>query len=324
MSPSRSRNLGLELVRATEAAALAAGRWMGLSEPEQADRAAGSAMRSVLDGVEVDGRIAFGEEGRLGQRAIFWTDQRLGTSASPQLDVVIDPIDGCDLLARGYPGAIAVAAVSPRGTMWAPLPGIYMEKLIVGPDVAPFLVPQCMDAPAAWTLALVARAKGKSVDGLTVFALDRPRHADLIDEMREAGAHVMLRTDGDIAGALLASSPGGDVDILWVIGGIPEGLIAACAVKAVGGAMLGRLAPQSEAERSAVAEAGLDTRQILTQGELVTSDDVYFAATGITDGPLLSGVRYAGRRATTNSIIMRGETQTRRVIHAEHLLEELG
>jgi fructose-1,6-bisphosphatase II len=323
MSPSRSRNLGLDLVRATEAAALAAGRWMGLYEPDQADRAAGSAMRSVLDDVEMDGCIVFGEEGRLGQRAVFRSDQRIGTGAAPQIDVVIDPIDGCDLLARGYPGAIAVAAVSSRGAMWAPLPGVYMEKIVVGPEVAPFLVPQCLDAPAAWTLALVARAKGKRVDDLTVFALDRPRHADLIGEMREAGAHVMLRSNGDIAGALLASSPHSEVDILWVIGGIPEGLIAACAVKAAGGAMLGRLAPQSKAERDAVQEAGLDTRQILTQDELVASDDVYFAATGITDGPLLSGVRYAGRRATSNSIIMRGETQTRRTIHAEHLLEEL-
>jgi fructose-1,6-bisphosphatase II len=296
---------------------------MGLYEPDEADRAAGAAMRAVLDGVEMDGCIVLGEEGRLGQRHGLCTDRPVGTGVPPQVDVVIDPIDGCDLLARGYPGAIAVAALAPKGAMWAPLPGIYMEKIVVDPEVAPFLVPQCLDAPAAWTLALVARAKRKRVADLTVFALDRPRHADLIVEIRKAGAHVMLRSDGDIAGALLACSPDSEVDILWVVGGVPEGLIAACAVKAAGGAILGRLAPQSEAEQDGLLEAGLDTRRILTQDELVTSDDVYFAATGITDGPLLSGVRYAGGRATSNSIIMRGETQTRRIIHAEHPLEEL-
>jgi fructose-1,6-bisphosphatase II len=318
------RNLGLDLVRSTEAAALAAGRWMGLYEPEQADLAAGRAMRSVLDGVEMEGRVVFGAEGRRGPQAIFQSGQRIGTGDDPQVDVVVDPIDGRDLLARGYPGAIAVAAVSPRGTMWAPLPAVYMEKIVVGPKVAPFLVPECLDAPAAWTLALVARAKGKHVDDLTAFVLDRPRHADLVVEMRNAGTHVVLRSDGDIAGALLACSPGSEVDILWVIGGIPEGLIAACAVKAAGGAMLGRLAPQSEAEWAAVREAGLDARQILTGRDLVASDAVFFAATGITDGPLLSGVRYAGDRATSNSIIMRGETRTRRSIQAEHLLEDPG
>jgi fructose-1,6-bisphosphatase II len=199
-----------------------------------------------------------------------------------------------------------------------------MEKIVVDRQVAPHLVPECMGAPAAWTLALVARVKGKLVRDLVVFVLDRERHRDLVEEIRTAGARVMLSTDGDIAGAIMAATHTAQIDLMLGIGGVSEGVIAACAVKALGGAMLGRIAPQSEAERVAVAGAGLDTRNVLTCDTIVSSKQIFFAATGITDGPLLGGVRYAAGRAESESIILRGETGTRRRIHAEHLLSEKG
>jgi fructose-1,6-bisphosphatase II len=194
-----------------------------------------------------------------------------------------------------------------------------MEKIVVGRAAASALVAECMDAPAAWTLALIARTTQKAMRDLVVFVLDRPRHAALVEEIRQAGARVMLRTDGDIAGALMAASPGSGVDVLLGIGGVPEGVIAACAVKALGGAMLGRLAPQSEAERTAIAGGGLNVRQILSSHELIAGEQVYFAATGITDGPLLTGVRYHGERAETHSLILRADTGSRRVMYAEHV-----
>jgi fructose-1,6-bisphosphatase II len=197
-----------------------------------------------------------------------------------------------------------------------------MNKIVVNRVAAGSLVPEVMDAPAAWTLALVARVKKKEVRDLVVFVLDRPRHRDLIEEIRTAGARVMLRSDGDIAGAMMAASPDGRVDILMGVGGVPEGLIAACAVKALGGAMLGRLAPQNEEEREAVEAAGLDIRQIVSSDELVTTNEIYFAATGVTDGPLLEGVTYSGRHAETHSLILRGSTRSRRFIHTEHFLND--
>lgn len=316
------RNLGLDLVRVTEAAALAAGRWMGLGKRDEADRDATEAMRQALDELDIDGRIVVGEEKRLDLRTPLDSGHEVGTGRGPELDVVVDPIDGRALLAQGLPGAIAVAGIAPRGTMWSPAPAVYMEKLVVNRVAAEALVPECMDAPAAWTLALVARVKQKKVRDVVVFVLDRPRHQDLIEEIRRAGARVMLHPEGDVAGALLAaSSHHRSADVLMEIGGVPEGVIAACAVKAIGGAMLGRLAPQSEEERAAVAEAGLDTRQILRADELVASDEIFFAATGITDGPLLDGVRYQGHKAETVSLVLRCETGTRRIIQAEHLIE---
>jgi len=234
---------------------------------------------------------------------------------------VVDPIDGRRLLAQGRSGAIAVAGAAPFGSMWSGASAVYMEKLVVSEIAADSLVPECMDAPAAWTLALVAREKGKRVEDLIVFVLERARHRDLIDEIRAAGARVMLRSDGDIAGAVMAASPEGHADVLMGIGGVPQGLIAACAVKCMGGAMLARLAPQSDRERTSVEEAELDTREILTCDRLVAGKQIYFAITGITDGPLVNGVRYSGRKAETSSIILRCETRTRRFMDAEHLLE---
>ena len=297
---------------------------MGLNKQHDADRAAASMMSQVLADIEMDGRIAVGED--LGHShdhsAPLQIGQTVGSGRGPALDIVIDPIDGCRLLAQGHGTAVSVAAAAPRGTLWAPALAVYMEKIVVAGEVGAALVPECMNAPAAWTLALVARATGKRVRDLVVFVLGRPRHEHLIAEIRGAGARVILSPDGDVVGALLAITPDSGVDMLMGVGGVPEGLMAACAVRAAGGAMLGRLAPQSGAEREALKDAGLDTRRILTAEELVGSNQVFFAATGITDGPLLEGVRYHGERATTHSLILRGETHTRRKMVAEHLLDE--
>lgn len=320
MNEHASRNWGLDLVRATEAAARSAGRWMGLGKRDEADVQATEAMYQALKTLDVDGRIVIGEEGRLGVQSPLKSGDSVGSGAGRKMDLVLDPIEGKNLLAAGRSGAIAVAAIAPRGCMWAPASAVYMDKLVVNREAAAALVAECLDAPAAWTLALVARVKKKAVPDLVVFILERPRHADLIEEIRAAGARVMLKADGDMAGALLATTPDSGVDLLMGVGGVTEGVIAACAVKAMGGAMLGRLAPQSEAEREAVAAAGLDTRRVLSADELITGDELYFAATGITDGPLLNGVRYHGDRAKTQSMVLRCDTHSRRVIHAEHAL----
>jgi fructose-1,6-bisphosphatase II len=294
---------------------------MGLGEPDAAERAATEAMQRVLDTIEINGRIVIGEEGKLDLHAAFITGQQVGTGDGPLMDLVADPLDGRRLLAQGRAGAIAVAGVAPRGSMWSAAPAGYMEKIVVGREAAQALVPECLDAPAAWTLALVARVKKKRVRDMVVFVLDRPRHQDLIEEIRTAGARAMLRIDGDIAGALLAASPHSQVDILMGIGGIAEGVIGACAIKAKGGAMLGRLAPQTPDEQAAVDAARLDTTQIVTCNDLVSSNDIFFAATGITDGPLLTGVRYHGNSAETQSLVLRCRTSSRRLIHAEHVIE---
>ena len=314
------RNLGLDLVRVTEASALAAGRWMGLGRRNDADQAAASAMFEALNTLDMDGYVVIGEEGKLGTHSPLDSGNRVGTRDGPEMDVVVDPIEGRNLLARGHPDAMAVVGVAPRGSMWSPKPAIYMEKIVVSCEVAEALVPECMDAPVAWTLALVARATGKPVRDLVVFVLDRPRHRHLIDEIRAAGARAILRSDGDVLGALLAATSDTGVDLLMGIGGVAEGVIAACAIKALRGGMLGRLAPQSEPERAGIEAAGLDLDQILSCDELVSSNQVFFAATGITEGTLLSGVRYHGDVAETESLVLRCETGTRRLIHAEHVI----
>ena len=322
-SPSRpSRNLGLELVRATEAAALAAGRWIGLGKPLEADRDATESMQATLNLVTIDAAVAISKKPRVVACDGLETGQCIGAGGGPDVDIVMDPIDGRELVAKGHPGAISVMAVAPRRALWSPAPAAYMEKIVVDAEVADALVPECLDAPAAWTLALVARAKHRDVEDLTVFVLDRPRHADLVAEIRAAGAHVMLRDEGDVTGALLAALPGQGVDLLMGVGGIPEGLIAACALRAVGGAMLGRLRPQDEQERARVRSAELDVKRILRTEELVASDAVFVAATGITDGSLLAGVEYDGKHARSNSLVLRGQTGTRRLIEADHLRSE--
>jgi len=311
-------NVGLDLVRVTEATALVAGRWLGLGDREGAHRAATEAMYNALSLVNIDGHIVVGEEGRLGEHTPLDTGQRVGTGSGPEVDVVVDPIEGTNSVIHGHPGAISVVSVTPRGSMWSPQSAVYMDKVVVDVEAASALVPECMDAPAAWTLALIARAKKKAVRDLQVIVLDRPRHYDLIEEIRTAGARVLLRSDGDTAGALIAATPQGGADVLMGIGGVPEGVTAACAVKSMGGGMLGRLAPQSQEEREAIEAAGLSIHQTLTCHELVSSNKIFFAATGVTHGPILAGVQYHGNQANTHSLVIRGETGTRRIIHTKH------
>ncbi len=315
------RNLGLELVRATEAAALAAGSWIGMGEAIEPDQAASQAMKQVLDTIDIDGLIVLGEEDRSEHDLALTSQRRVGSGNGPEVDVVADPIDGRMQLAKGYPGAISVIAVAPRNTIWKPPHAVYMEKIIVDAEAAPYLVEECLDAPAAWTLSLVARAKGMKVNNLTVFVLDRPRHELLIDEIRTAGAHVVLHQDGDVVGALKVCSPGSGVDLLMGTGGVPEGLLAACSIKAMGGGLIGRLYPQSEAEKNAVCDSGYDLTTIFRAQDLVKSEQVYFAATGITAGSLLKGVIFRQTKAETNSLILRSETGAQRLVFAEHLLE---
>ena len=320
MSELPYNNLGLDLVRATESAALSAGRWMGKGQPEEADRIATQAMEDALNDININGRIVFSEQDKLRESDRLHPGQLTGTGLGPEMDLVVDPIDGRMLLASGHPDAISVAAAAPRNAFWSVPPAVYMEKIVVGPEVRDALVPECLSAPAAWTLALVARATGKDVSDLIVFLLNRQRHMDLIREIRATGARVMQRSDGDVVGALKTVLPSGGVDLLMGVGNFPEGLMVACAVKAANGGMLGRLSPQSQGEREAIEAAGFNTRDILTANDLVTSDKVFFSVTGVTDGSLLTGIHYRGDRASSNSLIMRGETHTRRIIHAEHLL----
>ncbi|MFW6136054.1 MAG: class II fructose-bisphosphatase [Chloroflexota bacterium] len=322
-SPERPpHNLGLDLVRATEAAALAAGRWVGLGKPIEADTSATEQMHATLNLVDIEATVSVGEEARVHSCDALRSGQCVGTGKGPTLDLVVDAIDGRNLVAEGHPGAIAVMAVAPRGALWRPSGASYMEKIVVDAEVADAFVPECLDAPAAWTLGMVARAKEKDVEDLTVFVLNRPRHEALISEIREAGAHVMLRDEGDVTGALLAGRPGTHVDVLMGVGGITEGIIAACALRATEGAMIGRLRPQSDKEQAKVVAAGFDLDRILVTEEIVNTDQVFFAATGITDGPILRGVRYSGERAQSHSLVMRGTTRTRRMIHTQHLLTE--
>lgn len=316
-----TRNLGLDVVRVTEAAALAASRWMGRGKPDEADCDAADAMVAALNTLEMQGRIVIGEEGKLGRHSPLDSGVHVGTGNGPAIDVVVDPIDGRRRLALGYSDAISVVGLAPRDSMWAPAPAVYLEKIVVGREAAAALVPECLDAPAAWTLALVARVKHKPVRDLVVFVLDRPRHHHLVEELRTAGARVMLRSDGDIAGALMAAYPGSGVDLLMGVGGVAEGVVAACAIRALHGKLLARVAPQSEQERSAVRAAGLDLQRILSSDEMVQGSQIFFAATGITDGLLLSGVRLRGHEAETNSLVLRAETGTRRVMHATHRVE---
>ena len=319
-----SPNIGLDQARATEAAALAAGRWAGLGNPAEAERVSTEAMIRVLQRIEMNGVVALGEAERVspGKGMGFATGQRLGTGRGPTVDVLAKAIEGSRLLAGGYPGALSTVAMAPAGSIRTP-PGIYyMEKLIANEEVASALVPECLDAPAAWTLALVARAKGKQVRDLVVFVLDRPRHADLVAEIRAAGAHVLLRSGGDLAGSLMAGLRDCAVDLLMGTGGAVQGLLAACAIKAAGGAMLGRLAPQSPEDEAILRAEPPEIRGIRTAGELVKGNIAFFAATAITDGPLLHGVHYRGRRAESNSIIMRAEIGVRRIIQTEHWLDE--
>lgn len=313
------RNLALEFARATEAAALAAARWMGRGDKNAGDQAAVDAMRLLLNTVEMDGVVVIGE-GEKDEAPMLYNGERLGTGAPPRLDIAVDPVEGTNLLAKGRPDAISVVAAAPRGTMFDPGPAFYMYKIAVGPEAAAVID---LDAPVADNLHKIARAVGKDVSELTVVVLERPRHEKLIGEIRAVGARIKLITDGDVSAALQAAMPDTGVDVLMGIGGTPEGVVTACALKCLGGAIQGRLAPQKPDEIERVRAAGMDLNRVLTTDDLVRSDDVLFAATGITDGVLLQGVRYIAGGAVTESLVMRGKSGTLRRIQAIHRFEKL-
>lgn len=317
------RNIGLDLVRVTEGAALEAGRWIGSGNFSGAHRAATDAMYTMLEALDIDGRVVIGEERRIDDCLPLCWGTTFGSGTSP-VDLAVDPIDGTRLLVQGKSGAISIVAVAPRDSLWSPGPAKYLDKIVVDRDAAAVLVPECLDAPAAWTLSLIARAKQKPVRDLTVVVLQRMRHHDLIEEIRATGARILLREEGDAEGAMVAATPGSGVDLLMGVGGATQGVLSACAVRAFGGAMVTRLLPQSAEEQDAVQAAGMDVKRVRTEKDLVTSDQIYFAVTGITDSLLLPGVIYRGVRAETHSLLIRAETGTRRHIHAEHLLEAPG
>jgi fructose-1,6-bisphosphatase II len=322
MSENPNRNLALELARVTEAAALAAGHWVGRGQKEAGDGAAVEAMRLMLSTIDMEGVVVIGE-GAKDEAPMLFDGEKVGNGFGPAVDVAVDPVEGTSLLAYGRPDAISVVGVAPRGTMWSPGPGFYMNKLVVGRAARSAIHAGSLSAPVKETLTAISDALGKRISDLTIFVLDKPRHQKLIADIREAGSRVLLRTDGDVAGALMAATPNSGVDVLMGIGGTPEGVIAACAVRALSGAMLGQLAPQKDEERVAIKAAGLDLSQVLTEADLVQSDDVYFSASGITDGVLLPGVHYSSEGASTATIVMRGKTGTIRRIYAEHRLDKL-
>ncbi len=310
------RNLALELARVTEAAALAAGRFVGRGDKNAADGAAVSAMRQLISTVSMNGVVVIGE-GEKDHAPMLFNGEHVGDGTGPDCDVAVDPIDGTRLTANGMPNAIAVIAVSPRGSMYDPTAVFYMKKLVAGPEAADQVD---IDAPAAHNIAAVARSKHCDPHDVTVVILDRDRHAPLVEEVRAAGARIKLITDGDVAGAILAAGDGTGVDLLLGTGGTPEGIIAACAIKCLGGVILGKLAPRDEEERDRAIGAGHDLDQVLTTDDLVASDDAFFAATGITDGELLKGVRYRSGGAATHTLVTRARSGTIRHIHSEHAL----
>ena len=309
------RNLALELVRVTEAAALAAARMVGRGDKEGADQAAVDAMRQMLDSVSMDGLVVIGE-GEKDKAPMLYNGEQIGDGSPPQVDIAVDPLEGTRLTALGMPSAIAVIALAERGSMFDPGPCVYMEKIAGGPEIADLLD---LDRPLPETLALVAKRKRIDIRDVMVVMLDRERHREAMDQVRDAGARVRLIMDGDVSAAMLAVSENSSVDLLWGIGGTPEGVISASAIKCIGGELLGRLWPRSDAERQAAIDAGYDLDRVLRADELVSGDDVFFSATGVTDGDVLQGVRYQGDRgASTESLVMRSRSGTVRRVHAQH------
>ena len=313
------RNLALELARVTEAAAMAAARWVGRGDKNGADGAAVNAMRMLVNSVSMDGVVVIGE-GEKDKAPMLFNGEEVGDGSGPACDVAVDPIDGTRLTANGMPNGISVLAVSARGSMYDPSAVFYMSKLVTGPAAANVVD---IEAPVAHNISAVAKAKGVSPHDVTVVILDRPRHEQLISDVRAAGARIQLITDGDVAGAIMAARDGTGIDLLLGIGGTPEGIIAASAIKCLGGIVQGRLAPRDDAERERAIAAGHDLSRVLTTDDLVRSEDVFFAATGITDGELLAGVRYRAGGATTNSLVMRARSGTTRSITSEHQLWKL-
>jgi fructose-1,6-bisphosphatase II len=315
------RNLALELVRVTESAALATAPLVGRGDKEAADQAAVDGMRYMLHSVRMDGVVVIGE-GEKDEAPMLYNGERIGDGSSPQVDIAVDPLEGTTLAAHGMPSALAVIALSERGSMFDPGPCVYMEKMAGSPEIADLLD---LDRPLAETVKLIAQRKGHAVGDVMVVVLDRPRHEQGIAEIRQAGARVRLIPHGDVSAALLAVTERSPVDMLWGIGGTPEGVISAAAVKCLGGALLGRLWPRDEAERTAALDAGYDLEKVLTCRDLIKGDDVFFSATGITDGDMLQGVRYpSAGGATTESLVMRSRSNTVRRISARHDRHKLG
>jgi fructose-1,6-bisphosphatase II len=312
-------NLALDLVRTTEAAALAAARWVGRGDKNAADQAAVDAMRLLFNTVPFDGVVVIGE-GEKDEAPMLYNGEVLGTGVPPTVDVAVDPIEGTRLVARGEGNAIAVVAVAERGAMFDPGPCVYMEKVVAGREAADAID---ITAPIESNVRWVAKARGMEPEDITVVVLDRERHQEVIRRIRAMGARVYLITDGDVAGAITAARPGTGVDLLYGIGGTPEGVVAAAALKCLGGAIQGRLYPRNDEERRAALEAGYDLDLVLTTDDLVEGNDVFFAATGITDGVLLKGVRYSAEGASTESIVMRSRSGTIRVIQATHRWDKL-
>ena len=314
------RNLAIEIVRVTEAAALAAARWQGLGDKEGGDQAAVDAMRKVLDTVEMDGTVVIGE-GEKDEAPMLYNGETVGTGNPPKVDIAVDPIDGTRLLAEGRPGSLAVMAAAPAGTMFDPGPCVYMEKLVVGHEAADAVD---LDRPLPDNLRAIAAATGRELRDLTVIMLDRDRHEEAKRQIREVGARLQLITDGDVAGGILAAwEERPEVDMLYGVGGTPEGVVTACAVQALEGQILGRLWPRSDEERQAALDAGYDLDQILTADDLVRSEDAFFACTGITPGQLVRGVRFTRTGAITQSLVMRSKSGTVREITARHRFEKL-
>ena len=309
------RNVALELVRVTEAAALAAARLIGRGDKEEADQAAVDGMRHQLRSISMDGVVVIGE-GEKDEAPMLYNGEEIGDGTPPPVDIAVDPLEGTRLTALGMPNALAVIALSERGTMFDPGPCVYMEKIAGGPEVADLLD---LDRPMSETVELVAERKGTDVRDVMVVVLDRPRHQDVIDEIRGAGARVRLILDGDVAAALLAATDTTAVDLLWGIGGTPEGVISAAALKCIGGQLLGRLWPRDDDESQAAIDAGYDLEKVLTVDDLVRGDNCFFSATGVTDGDVLQGVRYQGRAgASTESLVMRSRSGTVRRVSARH------
>ena len=313
------RNLALELVRVTEAAAMAAGRWVGRGDKNGADGAAVNAMRTLVHTVSMNGVVVIGE-GEKDEAPMLYNGERIGDGTGAECDVAVDPVDGTTLTAKGMPNAVSVLAVADRGTMYDPSAVFYMDKLVVGPEAAEFVD---INAPVAVNIRRVAKAKGSAPADVTVVVLDRPRHDELTRDIRETGARIKFISDGDVAGAIMAAREGTGVDMLMGIGGTPEGIIAACAITCLGGTIQGRLWPKDEAEKRRALDAGHDLDRVLHTKDLVSGDNVFFVATGITDGELLRGVRYRAETATTSSLVMRSKSGTIRQIDSVHRLSKL-
>ena len=314
------RNLALELVRVTEAAAMAASQWVGRGDKNAADHAAVEAMRHVLGGVDMDGVVVIGE-GEKDEAPMLYIGERVGNGSLPEVDIAVDPIDGTRLTSLGMPSAVSVVALAERGALYSAPPGIvYMEKLAVGPEAVGKVD---IRRPVAENLAAVAAAKGMRLSDVTVIILDRPRHEALVREVRETGARIRFITDGDVAGALMAALPGTGIHILLGIGGAPEAVVAACALKCTGGEMQCRLWPRNDDERRAAEESGADLEQVLGIDDLARGNNLFFSVTGITDGELVRGVKYARNTVTTQSLVMRSSSGTIRTIDAVHRLDKL-